>query len=73
MREDGCEVDRFILTKDEDFVAPTNSGPAVKLRSGTLPDFSAAETSANSGGAIVIEAESVSAEGWELATEQAGF
>lgn len=73
MREDGCEVDRFVLTTNEDFVAPTNRGPAVKLKSGVLPEFSAAPSSANSGDAIVVQAESVSAEGWELATIKAGF
>jgi len=73
MREDGCEVDRFILTTNEKFIAPTNSGPVVNLKSGALPDFSAAKSSAYSGDAIVIEAESVSAEGWELATVKAGF
>jgi hypothetical protein len=73
MREDGCEVDRFILTTDENFVAPTARGPAVKVKSDTLPVFSAAKSSANSGDAMVIEAESVSAEGWELATSLPGF
>ena len=74
MREDGCEVDRFVLSKDEDFVAPTNSGPAVKLKSGVLPDFSAeAKTSAAADGLILLEAESASADGWELATSAPGF
>jgi hypothetical protein len=108
MREDGCEVDRFVLTTNENFVAPTISGPPVKLRSGKLPEFAAAaergvhaaSTSASGGASgntsgaevakskraearaplsneradeIVIEAESASAEGWELATAKAGF
>jgi hypothetical protein len=73
MREDGCEVDRFILTTNENFVAPTNAGPAVKLKSGRLPDFSAVKSSSATGNVIVIEAESASAEGWELATSKAGF
>jgi hypothetical protein len=75
MREDGCEVDRFILTRDENFVAPTGAGPAVKLKSGMLPDFSAAAKPATTGdnGWILIEAESAAAEGWELATNAPGF
>ena len=74
MREDGCEVDRFVLTRDEDFVAPTNSGPAVKLKSGSLPEFSAeARASATGGGLILIEAESAAADGWELATNAPGL
>jgi len=108
MREDGCEVDRFVLTTNENFVAPTNAGPVVSLKSGKLPDFSAAaergvhaaSTSAVAGvsgsssaseiaeskraearaplaaerdGLIVLEAESASAGGWELATSKPGF
>jgi hypothetical protein len=73
MREDGCEVDRFVLTKDENYVPPTNSGPAVKLKSGALPDLSAPKPAVNNAEVIVLEAESVSAEGWELATAKAGF
>jgi hypothetical protein len=73
MREDGCEVDRFILTTNENFVAPTDAGPEVKLKSGSLPDFSAAKSTAADGETLVIEAESAAADGWELATSKAGF
>ena len=99
MREDGCEVDRFVLTTNENFVAPTNAGPTVKLKSGKLPELAAAAErdpltpslspsdgerdgvrGAPSGvnpvvqsGVVVIEAESASADGWELATSKPGF
>ena len=37
MREDGFEFDKFILTTNRNFRAPTDAGPAVKVKSGTLP------------------------------------
>lgn len=36
MREDGFEMDKFILTNDADYV-PAKKGPAVKLAQGKLP------------------------------------
>ncbi len=74
MREDGCEVDRFILTTNETFTAPDGIGPTVRLRSGVLPDFSSARPSvAPAPGGIRVEAESAFADGWELATARPGF
>ncbi len=37
MREDGFELDKFILTTDRDFVSPKGVGPKSILKSGTLP------------------------------------
>jgi len=73
MREDGCELDRIVLTKDENFAAPADQGPEAKLKSGSLPDFSAAGSTPDPTDTIVLEAESVSAAGWELSTAQPGF
>lgn len=39
MREDGCELDRFILTRDEQFTPPDSAGPPAKLKSGSSPSF----------------------------------
>jgi hypothetical protein len=36
MREDGFEMDKFILTKDINYI-PDGEGPAMKIFSGTLP------------------------------------
>jgi hypothetical protein len=45
----------------------------VKLKSGTLPGSSSAHSPANRADVIAIEAESASADGWELAAVKAGF
>jgi hypothetical protein len=37
MREDGFEFDKFILTRDRDFVRPADAGPAPRVKSGRLP------------------------------------
>lgn len=36
MREDGFELDKFILTNDKNY-RPTGKGPEMKIKSGTLP------------------------------------
>jgi hypothetical protein len=36
MREDGFEMDKFILTNDIDYI-PEGEGPGMKIFSGTLP------------------------------------
>ncbi|MDA1230771.1 MAG: DUF5060 domain-containing protein [Planctomycetota bacterium] len=38
MREDGFELDRFVLTTKKEHGKPTGLGPDVKLKSGTLPE-----------------------------------
>lgn len=38
MREDGSEVDRFVLTTKKEDGRPTGLGPATRVQSGTLPD-----------------------------------
>jgi hypothetical protein len=40
MREDGFEFDKFILTKDREFVRPSGVGPASRVKSGAVPDLS---------------------------------
>jgi hypothetical protein len=37
MREDGFEFDKFVLTLDRAFTPGDGAGPAVKLKSGTVP------------------------------------
>lgn len=38
LREDGFEFDKFLLTKDKNYVPPANEGPEVKVKKGTLPE-----------------------------------
>ncbi len=38
LREDGFEIDRWLLTSDRDFVRPDGIGPAVQVHAGKLPD-----------------------------------
>jgi hypothetical protein len=62
MREDGCELDRFILTLDEKFEPPADAaGPEAKFK------LAAAAFAEASPGVFVIEAESaVASTGWEF-------
>jgi hypothetical protein len=38
MREDGFEMDKWLMTTDAAFARPEDEGTAVKLRSGKLPE-----------------------------------
>jgi hypothetical protein len=62
MREDGCELDRFLLVLDEKFEPPADApGPDAKFSPATAPFAESAP------GVFVIEAESVAATtGWEF-------
>ncbi len=64
MREDGCELDQFVLTTGQDYLPPSGAAYPGQLR----PAF--VETD----GLLVIEAESVPpAAGWTLATATPAF
>ncbi len=61
MREDGCELDQFVLTSDENWTPPADEGPIAP----TVP------TELN--GLLVVEAEDLlPAPGWELRTNPTG-
>ncbi|MCB9875666.1 MAG: hypothetical protein H6821_15955 [Planctomycetaceae bacterium] len=52
MREDGSELDRILLTTKREEGRPTGVGPAVRIKSGTLPEsFPTVEANAESGNA----------------------
>ena len=57
MREDGFEFDRFLLTKDKNFVRPADAGPATRTTTGATPPSFAAQPQPDGNGEVTISGE----------------
>ncbi len=80
MREDGCELDRFVLTCEETSFTGDALGPPAVLHAGVMPTFAreapplSTTPAINDSISVWVEAESVAAhDGWELRQTAAGF